>query len=385
MRLSDQNRYFLLTLFLVMIVFANSLFSCSKSISDKRYVEKAEGAIKSYSKVKFRIDAHAHIGYDGFDRAIKIMDYTGVRRLVNLSGGIPGYDFEMYMTLSKMTGNRIVNCINVNWKYIDVPHIFQQINIRNLNRAKSMGAKGLKIFKSLGLGIRYSDGRLMRVDDEILDPIWSECGRLNLPVYIHTADPVAFFKPPTPDNERYLELLAHPYWSFYGSDYPSFEELLLQFENIVKRHPETVFIGVHFGNYAENPDYVGNLLDRYPNLYIDIAARVPEFGRHNAKKMHDFFVRYQDRILFGTDIGIYSNSLWLGSKGFEEEPNDEDAIEFYRKHYKYFETDAVQMEHMTPIQGDWKIDAINLPVDVLEKLYYKNAEKVLNITLLGNE
>lgn len=385
MRFLDQNRYFLLASFIVTIVFANSLFSCSKSICDKRSAEETKVALQSYSKVKFRIDAHAHIGYDGFDRAIKIMDYAGIRRLVNLSGGIPGYDFEMYMTLSKMTGNRIVNYININWNYINVPHIFQQINIRNLNRAKSLGAKGLKIFKSLGLGIRYSDGRLMRVDDEILDPIWSECGRLNLPVSIHTADPVAFFKPPTPDNERYLELLAHPHWSFYGYDYPSFEDLLLQFENIVKRHPETIFIGVHFGNYAENPDYVGNLLDKYPNLYIDIAARVPEFGRHNAKKMHDFFIRYQGRILFGTDIGIYSNSLWLGSKGFEEEPNDEDAIEFYRKHYRYFETDAVQMEHMTPIQGDWKIDAINLPVDVLEKLYYKNAEKVLNITLLGNE
>ncbi len=383
MRLAGLIKEFLvITLTLILFVI---FICCSRSVSDVKSTKSSEGKGVIYSRIKYRIDAHTHIGYDGFDRAIKIMDHAGIRRLVNLSGGIPGYDFEMYSSLSRMTNNRIVNLINLNWHYIDFPQMFQHINKNNLNRAKMMGAKGLKIFKSLGLGIRYYDGRLMRVDDEILDPIWQECGRLGLVVYIHTADPVAFFKPPTSDNERYLELLAHPHWSFYGYDYPPFEELIKQFENVVKKHKETTFVGVHFGNYAENPDYVGELLDKYPNLYIDIAARVPEFGRHNAKKMHDFFVKYQDRILFGTDIGIHSDSLWLGSKGFEEEPNDEDAIEFYRKHYKYFETDAVQMEHMTPIQGNWKIDAINLPDDVLEKLYFRNAEKVLNITLFGNE
>lgn len=366
---------------LLLIVFL--LPDCKKGAES--FSGSGGGKAFSYSKVKYRIDAHAHIGYDGFDRAIRIMDLAGIRRLVNLSGGIPGYDFEIMQTLSRMTGNRIVNFVNLNWYYIDNTEMFQRINIRNLNRAKVMGAKGLKIFKSLGLGIRHRDGRLLRIDDEILDPIWKECGRLGLPVSIHSADPVAFFKPPTPDNERYIELLAHPHWSFYGGDYPTFEELIAQFENVVRKHPETTFIGVHFGNYAENPDFVGSMLDKYPNYYIDIAARVPEFGRHNAKKMHDFFVKYQDRILFGTDIGIHSDSLWLGSKGFEEEPSDEDAVEFYRKHYKYFETNAVQMEHMTPVQGNWKIDAIDLPIEVLEKLYYKNAEKVLNITLMGDE
>lgn len=370
----------LLLIFLLLLI-----ESCNKQLENKGLKSSAKSSSSKFSRIKYRIDAHAHIGYDGFDRAIRIMDLAGVKRLVNLSGGIIGYDFEMMQTLSKMTNNRIVNFVNINWYYVDYPEKFQMVNIRNLNRAKVMGAKGLKIFKSLGLGIRYYDGRLLRVDEELLDPIWKECGRLGLPVSIHSADPVAFFKPPTPDNERYIELLAHPGWSFYGKDYPTFEELISQFENLIRKHPETTFIGVHFGNYAENPDFVGNMLDKYPNYYIDIAARVPEFGRHNAQKMHDFFVKYQDRILFGTDIGIYSDSLWLGSKGFEPEPNDEDAIEFYRKHYKYFETNAHQMEHMTPVQGDWKIDAIDLPDEVLEKLYYKNAEKVLNITLMGDE
>ncbi|MCX7944566.1 MAG: amidohydrolase [Deltaproteobacteria bacterium] len=368
-----------LFLFALVLLFPNCKDSKTKS---KVFVEERQ---KSYSRIRYRIDSHAHIGYDGFDRAIRIMDLAGIRRLVNLSGGIPGYDFEIMQALANTTKNRIVNFVNLNWYYIDHPEIFQRVNIRNLNRAKEMGAKGLKIFKSLGLGIRFYDGRLMRVDEEILDPIWKECGRLGLPVAIHSADPVAFFKPPTIDNERYIELLAHPNWSYYGKDYPTFEELIHQFENLVKKHPETTFIGVHFGNYAENPDFVGEMLDKYPNYYIDIAARVPEFGRHNAKKMHDFFIRYQDRILFGTDIGVYSDSLWLGSKGFEPEPSDEDAVEFYRKHYKYFETGVTQMEHMTPVQGDWKIDAIDLPDEVLEKLYYRNAEKILKITLFGEE
>ncbi len=371
--------------FLFIFLTLSPFLSCIRDSEHKNPINSTKLSSSSFSRIKYRIDAHAHIGYNGFDRAIRIMDLSGIRRLVNLSGGIPGYDFEMMQTLANMTRNRIINYVNLNWYYVDYPELFQKINIRNLNRAKAMGAKGVKIFKSLGLGIRYSDGRLLRVDEEILDPIWKECGRLGLPVSIHSADPVAFFKPPTPDNERYIELLAHPGWSFYGNDYPTFEELISQFENLIRRHPETVFIGVHFGNYAENPDFVGSMLDKYPNYYIDIAARVPEFGRHNAQKMHDFFIKYQDRILFGTDIGIYSDSLWLGSKGFEPEPDDEDAIEFYRKHYKYFETDAYQMEHMTPVQGDWKIDAINLPDEVLEKLYYRNAEKVLNITLMGEE
>jgi len=367
------------------MIFVLSFSACTKGIDSEKREGKADTKSRGYSRIKYRIDAHAHIGYNGFDRAIRIMDLSGISRLVNLSGGIPGYDFEMFETLSRMTRRRIINYINLNWYYIDNPEIFQKINIRNLNRAKAMGAIGLKIFKSLGLGIRYQDGRLLRIDDEILDPIWKECGRLNMPVSIHSADPVAFFKPPTPDNERYIELLAHPGWSFYGNDYPTFEELIGQFENLVKKHPETTFIGVHFGNYAENPDFVAGMLDKYPNYYIDIAARVPEFGRHNASKMHNFFVKYQDRILFGTDIGIHPNSLWLGSKGFEPEPSDEDAVEFYKKHYKYFETNAIQMEHMTPVQGDWKIDAIDLPDEVLEKIYYKNAEKLLNITLMGEE
>jgi len=370
---------------LIMVCILTAFISCSKPSIPSANKKSSSYEDNRYSRIEYRIDAHAHIGYDGFDRAIRIMDLAGIRRLVNLSGGIPGYDFEVMQTLSKMTNNRIVNFVNINWHYVDYPDAFQKINIRNLNRAKAMGAKGLKIFKSLGLGIRYGDGRLMRIDDEVLDPIWRECGKLGLPVSIHSADPVAFFKPFTPDNERYMELLAHPSWSFYGGDYPTFEDLISQLENVIKKHPETTFIGVHFGNYAENPDYVGEMLDRYPNYYIDIAARVPEFGRHNAKKMHDFFIKYQDRILFGTDIGIHSDSLWLGSKGFEEEPTDEDAVEFYRKHYKYFETSAVQMEHMTPIQGNWKIDAIDLPDNILEKLYYKNAEKVIGITLMGNE
>ncbi len=374
-----------LIIFLFFLVFALNLTGCRRSNPDSKSEVKSTDKAHLYSRIKYRIDAHAHIGYNGFDRAIRIMDLSGISRLVNLSGGIPGYDFEIMQTLSKMTKNRIINYVNINWYYIDHPDTFQRINIRNLNRAKIMGAKGLKIFKALGLGVRYSDDRLLRIDEEILDPIWKECGRLNLPVSIHSADPVAFFKPPTPDNERYIELLAHPGWSFYGKDYPTFEELMNQFENLIRKHPGTTFIGVHFGNYAENPDYVGKMLDEYSNYYIDIAARVPEFGRHNAAKMHDFFVKYQDRILFGTDIGIYSDSLWLGSKGFEPEPSDEDAVEFSRKHYQYFETNAVQMEHMTPVQGDWKIDAIDLPDSVLEKIYYKNAEKVLNITLMGEE
>jgi len=220
---------------------------------------------------------------------------------------------------------------------------------------------------------------LLRVDDPRLDPIWHEAGVLGLPVVIHTADPVAFFQPPVPSNERYRELSVHPDWSFYGPQWPSFNDLIAQLRRIVEKHPETIFVGIHFGCYAENPEYVAKMLDELPNYRIDVAARVPEFGRHDAKKMRDLFIKYQDRILFGTDLGV-GRHLMLGS-GDETEPTEDDAEKFFDAHWRYFETAGRRIDHPTPIQGDWKIDAIDLPLPVLEKVYYKNAEKLLGIRL----
>ena len=344
------------------------------------------------SRVPLKIDYHAHISSSSFERALRIMDRNGIALTVNLTPGFPGGGFESAMVMAHLTGDRIVNFVNLDWENVENPARFAADNVRNLERAKALGARGLKISKSLGLGIpknglaglgpdgmHRSAADLLRVDDARLDPIWEAAGRLNFPVSIHVADPVAFFKPATPDNERRRELLVHPDWSFYGPQFPSFDELLSEFRAIVKKHPGTTFVGVHFGNDAEDPAFVAKMLDEFPNYCIDVAARVPEFGRHDAAKMREFFVKYQDRILFGTDLGV-GRHLMLGSGG-DDEPDEGDAEKFFDAHWRYFETGDRQMEHPTPIQGDWKIDAIKLPVPVLEKLYYRNAQRLLGLTL----
>src|SRR5262249_33713722 len=161
--------------------------------------------------------------------------------------------------------------------------------------------RGLKIPKGLGLGYLDYAHRRIPVDDPELDPVFAAAGELGMPVAIHTGDPVAFFRPATADNERWDELQAHPDWSFYGNGYPSWEELFAELEHRIARHPRTTFISVHFGNAAEYPERVAALLDRYPNLYVDTAARIPELGRHDAASLRAIFLAHEDRILFGTD------------------------------------------------------------------------------------
>jgi predicted TIM-barrel fold metal-dependent hydrolase len=254
----------------------------------------------------------------------------------------------------------------------------------SLRRAKALGARGLKIPKGLGLGYRSQNGKLLTVDDKGLDPVFEAAGQLGMPIAIHTGDPKAFWQPPTPDNERYDELSVHPAWSFYGAPV-SWEDLYGQFERRVARHPKTTFIGVHFGNAPEDPDRVAQMLDRYPNLIIDTAARIPEIGRvdarHDPARMRAFFEKYQDRILFGTDLGVgqREEELMLGSTGGEP-PGPADVLRFFDSTWRWFETGERKIPSPTPIQGRWTIDGVALPRAVLAKVYARNAMRVLGLT-----
>ncbi len=324
------------------------------------------------------IDSHVHIPPNmvALAQALEVLDGAGVREFVGKSAGAYGTaKFFATVAMKRVLGERFEFFCNIDWEGIDDPEFARRV-ADDLGRAAAAGAKGVKIFKSLGLRVRTQDGKLVPVDDPRLDPIFERAGELGLIMAMHTADPVAFFEPVTPENERYEELSIAESWSFHGGDFPSHDDLLAQRDRRIARHPRTRFLLIHLANYPENLDYVDGLLDRYPNVWVDTSARVPEFGRHAAEKVRAFFIKHQDRILFGSDFISTVQGMQLGSVS-EEPPTVRDGIRFFERHWEYFETDHQQIDHPTPIQGRWKVDAIHLPEGVLRKLYRENARALI--------
>jgi len=329
-----------------------------------------------------RIDVHTHIGPNGIARAVRLMDEWGIDGVVNLSGMYPGPPRNMLETqlgAANTGGGRIAVFMTPNFKLVRMGKGYGEAMADQLAEGKRLGARGLKIPKGLGLGYPAPDGKhLLAIDDPGLDPLWKRAGELGMPVAIHIGDPKAFWKPVSPDNERWDELRVHPEWSFAGPEYPSWQKLYDAFERLVARHKKTTFIGVHFGNDPEDPDNVARMLDKYPNFYVDTAARVPEIGRQPQEKMKKFYAKYQDRVLFGTDTGIGPDDadMMYGSTGADP-PTRADEVRFFTSTWRYFETTDRQFESPTPIQGRWKIDGVGLPESILRKIYFENATRVL--------
>jgi predicted TIM-barrel fold metal-dependent hydrolase len=319
---------------------------------------------------------HAHLGPEDLVRAMAIYARNGVVGAVNLSGG-GGPMLEAQLAAAEPYRGRVLVFANLSPRRVLEPG-WVEAQVAQLRRAKALGARGLKIYKALGLGFVDPSGARVRVDDPRLDPIFEECGRLRFPVAIHTGDPKAFFRPPTPDNERYEELSLNPDWSFWGHDFPTWEALFGEFERRVARHPGTTFIGVHFGNDPEDPARVAALLDRYPNLLVDTAARIGEIGRAPPAALRALFLAHQKRILFGTDFSAFGGELVLGAP-MAGSPTPEDADRFFSLHWRFFETSDRAIPHPTPIQGRWTVDALGLPDDALHDLYHRNAERLFGL------
>jgi len=228
-----------------------------------------------------------------------------------------------------------------------------------LSHAVKQGAVGLKLLKDLGLYLRDQQGKLLKPDDTRFDPVWQRAAELNIPVLWHCADPIAFFRPINEKNERWEELYRHPEWSFYGKDFPKHQQLIDARNRVIARHPRTTFICAHMAGIPEDLKKLGRYLDKYPNMNVEIAARVAELGRqpYTARK---FFLKYADRILFGTD-GVPPVSELIPHWRF---------LETWDENFPY-------EDNPFPPQGLWNIYGIGLPDDVLKKIYYENAARII--------
>jgi predicted TIM-barrel fold metal-dependent hydrolase len=324
------------------------------------------------------IDSHTLIAPDdaSIDLALALFGKVGVVKLCNKNGGYLGSDaFDATLRVQERLEGRFAFFVNPDWSGVDDPGWGKREADRLVEEVR-LGAKGIKFFKALGLMVRDGRGALLRVDDPRLDPIFEAAARVNAVVAMHVGDPRAFFEPPTEKNERYEELRLAPSWSFYGKDFPPLDRLLAERDAVLARHPKTTFLLIHMASEPDDLVRLGALLDRFPNAYVDTTARVSEIGRHPSDAARAFFIKYQDRVLFGTDLGIAGGEYHLGSRSKKKNTFD-DAVAFYKAHYRFFETDERQIDHPTPIQGNWKVDAIGLPASVLRKLYYENAEKLI--------
>jgi predicted TIM-barrel fold metal-dependent hydrolase len=315
------------------------------------------------------IDAHNHLGEafgGGWEKRplpelLDLLDAAGIRCFIDLDGGWGEDILDAHLEhFKKPAPDRFLVFGGVDWAQWQVHgDKFPAWAAGRLKRQKERGAQGLKIWKELGLQVRDDQGELAAVDDRRLDPIWETAGELHLPVIIHVADPMAFFDPIDENNERWEELGNHPDWAFTSPPFPPFLQIVEGLARLVEHHPNTTFIGAHVGCYAENLAWVGALLDRCPNFHVDISARIGELGRqpYTARR---FFLKYADRILFGSDMGPYP--------------------EAYRVIYRFLETEDEYFNYNAapiPMQGRWHVHGLYLPDEVLQKVYFLNAERIL--------
>jgi uncharacterized protein len=305
------------------------------------------------------IDVHNHVNdAQGIDdhmdpkRVLQIMDATNVKTVVILTGMWGDKLQKVIDEMVKPYPGRFMVFTQIDWSKIDDPNFGQEM-VQQLDDAVRRGARGLKLLKDLGLGVKDKTGKLIPVDDPRLDPVWDECGRLGIPVFIHTGDPEAFFHPIDATNERYEELIEHPDWSFYGPQFPSLQDVLEARNRVFAKHPRTTFVSLHMG-WPENLPWVTKMLDDHPNVMVEFGAREAELGRQ-PRQTRELFLKYQDRVMFGTDNGM-----------------DEGL---YRNQYRWLETSDEYFDPWGyPGQGRWKTYGVGLPDPVLEKIYHINAE-----------
>ncbi len=303
------------------------------------------------------IDIHSHHWNptpERVDQLVKEMDTINLRVMVNLSGGTGE---QLRRTVETMKGrypDRFVVFANMNFDDLNTPEFGKRVTER-LEQDVKKGAQGLKIFKNFGMDLKYANGERVHVDDPVFDQIFEKCADLKIPVLIHVAEPSAFFDPWDKYNERWLELKEFPQRARPPSKYPPFETLMTERNHLFAKHPRTQFIAAHLAFHGNDLERLGKLFDANPNVNVDIAAVLAELGRQ-PYSAHDFLVKYQDRVLMGKDIYDVNEYKWY----FRSLETRDEYFEYYRKRHAF-----------------WRIYGFQVPDDVLKKIYYKNALRLV--------
>jgi len=290
--------------------------------------------------------------------------------LATLGAALDSLNVRMMISADNSSGDRLkttIAAIRASEKMKDRARVLAGIDFRNvgpgwaekavaqLEADVAAGAVGVgEISKGLGLSIKKPDGSRLKIDDPELDPIWDACARLKLPVFIHTADPQEFFQPIDNTNERWLELALFGDRRYPQDRFPSFETLMTERDNLFRKHPKTIFVAAHLGWHANDLARLGKMFDEMPNVYSEVGAVLYDIGRQ-PRVAHDFFVKYQDRILFGKD-------------SFQPEE--------YPYYWRVFETHDDYFDYYRNYHAFWKLYGIDLPDSVLKKIYYQNALKI---------
>lgn len=319
------------------------------------------------------IDVHTHLGFrlsrdpESLAKYVELMDRQNIAVSISLDSKLGNEG--VHLKFLRPHGDRLMSFAHIDFvgdgdrekpaTWACNQPGFVRLTCQQLKAAKSKGICGVKFFKTFGLNVKRANGDLHKIDDPLWFPVWETCGELGLPIIMHTADPMAFFDPIGPKNERFEELLRHPDWSFYGDQFPSRESLLEDRNRVIEKFTDTKFIGAHVANSSEDLAVVGQWLDRYPNLSVEIASRIGELGRQPFTTKA-FFETYQDRVLFGTDG-----------------PWPEIRLSYYWRFLESNDEYFPYSEKLPPPQGFWNIYGVGLSDSILEKIYFRNAMQII--------
>ncbi|MGI9540680.1 MAG: amidohydrolase family protein [Flavobacteriaceae bacterium] len=320
-------------------------------------------------KAKFPfIDVHNHqfdMPLKNLSKLVSEMDNLNMAFMINLSGFRGIYLRKSLENIQNNAPTRFGLFLNIDFETIDDDDDFAEKQVALIDSAVAVGVMGLKVYKSLGLTDKDNDGNRIAVNDPRLAPVWDACGANKIPILIHTGEPASFWNPKDKYNERWLELRQKPSRYKDPKTNPSFEEVMAEQHAIFKAHPNTIFINAHLGWMGNDLDELGKHLDKYPNVMTEIGAVLAELGRQ-PKRARQFFVDYQDRILFGKDSYKISE---------------------YYTYFRVLETEDEYFEYYRKRHAHWRMYGLGLPDSILQKVYYKNALRLfpnIDLTLFNN-